>query len=266
MAGISRHMICAYVKAVNRHNNHGCFVSIKDFRAQKKALKKKSNINMYPEKAVYDYYTSTINDIVNDIFTLNKDQKKAICDYMEAQIKDQDSAIGTYFEKAINEKRGHHIGIMIGWGGEAWSVAPSVIQTIIDGFWILSLKRPMFTKSIQKKKYLNAISLVQELSYDDSRLLAELENLKKVVYEEGLITKEKIYQSIYLKLILALSNQLPLNNRAPALSPTYAAANQASTIMSHVFNIEQKNSKAPKSFDEIDFIQCKQFRLYKLRY
>lgn len=267
MDKIDKHMICAYVKAVNRYHNSAYYSDFKAFGSARRAIKTKNDISLYPEKAIYDHYTNVLKDSISKIFTLKKAYKKAICDYIELQLTNEASSIRPYFEKAII-KSAHsgfkHDSVMFGWESEAWKVAPAVIETIIEGFWLLNLKGPKFTKTKQKTAYLNAISSIRELSHWNHGLLIELDELSKALSEEELLTEEKIYQSIYLKLILALSNRLYINNDVPALSTTYAARKEASIIMSHIFNQDHKSSKGPKSFADIGFIKFRGFHLYKL--
>jgi hypothetical protein len=262
MNATDRQKICRFVKAAVRRHNLAMYRNFKYFGKTKRAYKREHDISLYPPKVVYEYYTDVIEDSNRDLLVLRKKDRAKICDYIE----NHSGPVRPYLEKAIEEtEQFGYIFINGGWESEPWAVAPHVMDTILEAFWLLNRKRPKFTRAREKNAFLNSINDVKELAYYDHALLRRLEVLEKELQDEPYLTDGKIYQSVYLKLILALSNRLYVNNGAPALSPTYEARIEADTIMEMVFNQKKGTPTPPKSFDDIEIVNYRGFLLYKLK-
>jgi len=244
--------IIDFIKAANRSYNKPHIDSIKLFRQLKWKLAKENDVHPYPHKAVYEYYTDAIEREKTQIFVLHSEQIVSIADFLKEIVSQEHKCEHRkHFQKLLIEKLPDAEPMLYrtGWGDEGLLVAV-LVEEIIAGLHLLSTVEqwPVFERKEDKKPYLNSLDRIREyagMRYGKS-FYAKLDQIEQDIKESELIpnSKSKIYKSIYIRLILALSNLL-FGRKNGGLSPTYGAKDIAQDIMMQVFNTDAKHYSLP---------------------
>ena len=231
-----------FLKASNRLYNEALYNSIKFNKKMRSLLKRNKDITLYPAKLEYDYYNSIIINDTQKIFMLSKKQKIEICTYLLNTLKDDDSSshlskLKPYLLNRLSDtiiKHDNRHYLKTGWNDE-WHIIFNTIQTLIDGFYVLGKSKDpiLFKREPYKKTAINSIYHVLELAQHkhDINLNNSLNKLKDEISKAPFISEKKIYKSIYIQLVIQLTNY-----NESGLSRTYSAKEVAQDIMKDVFN------------------------------
>lgn len=244
--------IVDFIRIGNKAYNKPHIDAIKTFRRLRKKLVKENDVSLYPHKAIFEYYTDVIERHRAKVFVLSDDQTKAIASFLKEIVTKEHKCVHKKRIKAllIEKLPANNIYIFNSGIGDDGLLIPQMMQVIFNGLHLLHTveKYPVFEKSRDKKPYLEAIQRIKKyagIRYGKS-FYAKMNQIEQDIKGSELIpdSKSKIHKSIYVGLILALSNLL-FGKESGGLSPTYGAKDIAQDIMMQVFNADAKNYSLP---------------------
>lgn len=244
--------IVDFIRIGNKAYNKPHIDAIKTFRRLRKRLIQENDVSLYPHKAVFEYYTDVIERHRAKVFVLNDDQTKVIADFLKEIVTKEHKCEHKKRIRAllIEKLPANNIYAFNSGIGDDGLLITQMMQVIFNGLHLLHTveRYPVFEKSRDKKPYLEALQRIKKytgMRYGKS-FNAKLDQIERDIMESELIpdSKSKIHKSIYIGLILALSNLL-FGKENGGLSPTYGAKDIAQDIMMQVFNTDAKHYSLP---------------------